>query len=51
MKVRAHILLGYEFCWHTHIFLERIASEVIHPDDIDVNFSGTPLANAPGILS
>jgi hypothetical protein len=23
-----------------HIFIERIASEVIHPDDIDVRFTG-----------
>src|SRR6266403_5216209 len=40
MRVCTHILLGYAFCSNSHISLERIASEVIHPDDIDVNFSG-----------
>jgi hypothetical protein len=29
--------------WQTsYISAERIASEVIHPDDIDVTFSGMP---------
>ena len=38
MKVSLHHL---DFiCMFTHIFIERIASEVIHPDDIDVRFTG-----------
>ncbi len=28
-----------------YIFIERIASEVIHPDDIDVQFTGMLRAN------
>ena len=28
-------------CELKHNFVERIASEVIHPDDIDVQFTGT----------
>jgi hypothetical protein len=31
-----------------HIFIERIASEVIHPDDIDVRFTGMLCTNIPG---
>lgn len=33
----------------SHIFIERIASEVIHPDDIDVRFTGMHCENIPGL--
>lgn len=33
-----------------HIFIERIASEVIHPDDIDVRFAGKLVCDFPFLL-
>jgi hypothetical protein len=49
MRVRSHVL-GQVTAEPSYLSLERIASEVIHPDDIDVTFSGMHSVTVPGAL-
>ena len=39
------------YCLTLHISPEKVASEIVRPDAIDVKFSGTDFTNGPSPLS